>query len=163
MVETEYQTAEKRFVEEVGLFFEQLGWPRMAGRVLGRLLIAEPSHQSACELAEALMASKGSISSVTRLLINYGMIERLSLPGVRRDYFHVKPCGWDQLFSQKLALVSTFRGIIKRGLELLEGKETSTRQWLEGIDDLYGFLERQLPLLLANWEQERLKSKLPEK
>ena len=162
-METEYQTAEKRFVEEVGLFFEQVGWPRMAGRVFGRLLISEPTHQSAGELAEALMASRGSISGVTRLLINYGLIERISLPGVRRDYFRVKSCGWDNLFSQKLALVSMFRGIIKRGLELLEDKETSTRQWLKEIDDLYAFFERELPVLIAHWEQERLKSKIPGK
>ena len=162
-METEYQTKEKSFVEEVGLFFEQVGWPRMTGRVFGRLLIVEPSHQSAGELAGALMASKGSISSVTRLLINYGLIERISLPGVRRDYFRVKPCGWANLFSQKLAMISIFRGIITRGLELLEGRENLNRQWLEEMDDLYAFFERELPVIMANWEQERLKSKMPGK
>lgn len=158
-METGTETAEKYFVEEVGIFIEELGWPRMAGRILGRLLIAEPAHQSAEELSEALIASKGSISNVTRLLIQYGLIERLSLPGVRRDYFRVKPGGWDHLLGQKLSLLSSFRGIIKKGLELLKEKDSFTRQWLEEMYDFYAFLEREFPLLIANWEQERARSR----
>lgn len=163
MVETESQTAEEHFVEEVGLFCEQGGWPRMAGRVLGKLIIAEPAHQSATELARALMASKGSISSVTRLLIQHGLIERLSLPGVRHDYFRVRQGGLNQILSHRLAQISTFRGIIKRGLELLAGKETITRQWLEEMDDLYAFFEREIPVMMARWERGRSKSKAPVK
>ncbi|MFQ3629252.1 MAG: MarR family transcriptional regulator, partial [Cyanobacteriota bacterium] len=75
------------FVEEVGLMFELIGLPRMAGRIFGWLLISQPPHQSSGELAEVLQASKGSISSMTRLLIQLGLIERLPLPGDRRDFF----------------------------------------------------------------------------
>ena len=57
------QTKEKQFAEEVGIVFEQTGLPRMAGRILGWLLIAEPPHQSTEQLINALMASKGSIST----------------------------------------------------------------------------------------------------
>ena len=71
----EQQVEEKHFVEEVGLFFEQSGMPRMAGRILGWLLISDPSHQTTSELAEVLLASKGSISTMTRLLIRIGLIE----------------------------------------------------------------------------------------
>ena len=83
------QGEERNFVEEVGLFFEQTGMPRMAGRILGWLLISDPPHQSTDELAGGLIASKGSISTNTRLLIQIGLIERLSLPGVRHDYFRI--------------------------------------------------------------------------
>lgn len=33
------QIEEKHFMEDIGLFFEQMGLPRMAGRILGVLLI----------------------------------------------------------------------------------------------------------------------------
>ncbi len=155
MNEEQQQDKEQRFVEEVGLFFEQRGLPRMAGRILGWLLISDPPHQSADELAEALMASKGSISTMTRLLIRIGMVERISLPGQRRDYFLIKPDDWDELIKEGLTRVTAFRSLTERGLELLEGKDPHIRQRLERMRDMYAFFEREFPALIERWEQER--------
>ena len=77
------QNEEKKFIEEVGIVFEQTGLPRMAGRVFGWLLISDPPYQSPAELAEVLMASKGSISTTTRLLLQLGLVERFIIPGER--------------------------------------------------------------------------------
>ncbi|MFC1931980.1 GbsR/MarR family transcriptional regulator, partial [Chloroflexota bacterium] len=63
------QAEEKRFVEEVGILFEQTGMPRMAGRILGWLSVSDSPHQTTDQLTKALMASKGSISTMTRFLI----------------------------------------------------------------------------------------------
>ena len=69
---------EKRhFIEDISLYFEQMGLPRMAGRVLGVLLIAEPPQQSLNDLCEMLQASKSSVSTTTRLLIEMGLIDRV--------------------------------------------------------------------------------------
>ena len=109
---------EQRFVEDVGIFFEQRGVPRMAGRVLGWLLICDPPHQSVDELAEALLASKGSISTTTRLLIRLGMVVRTSLPGQRKDYFVIRSDCWDWAMREALAKVSEFRALAEEGLVL---------------------------------------------
>ena len=74
---------EQQFTEDFGLFFEHLGVPRMAGRILAWLLICDPPEQTMQDLVDALGASKSSISTMTRLLMNFGLIERLSLPGER--------------------------------------------------------------------------------
>lgn len=145
---------EKRFVEEVGLVFEQSGMPRMAGRILGWLLISDPPHQSTDELAEALMASKGSISTTTRLLIRIGLIERIGLPGVRRDYFRIRPGAWHQLIKQSTEQLTIIRQLAERGLGLVKGKNPLTRQWLEDMHDFYTFFEREFPALLERWEEE---------
>jgi len=150
----ERQVEKKQFVEEVGLFFEQSGMPRMAGRILGWLLISDPPHQTTGELSEALMASKGSISTTTRLLIRIGLIERISLPGQRRDYFRFKPGAWHQLLKEGLVQTTTARQLAERGLELLEGKAHVNRQWLEEMRDIYAFFEREFPVLVERWEQE---------
>ena len=153
----EQQVEEKNFVEEVGLFFEQTGMPRMAGRILGWLLISDPPHQSTDELAGGLMASKGSISTNTRLLIRIGLIERLGLPGVRHDYFRIRLGAWDHLIKQSVDQVAIVRQLAERGLKLLEGKPILTRQWLEEMRDMYAFFEREYPALLERWEQEQTK------
>lgn len=155
------QAEEKHFVEEVGIVFEQTGLPRMAGRILGWLLISDPPHQSTDELVEALMASKGSISTMTRLLIQIGLIERLSLPGVRHDYFRLQPDAWQHMIRRGLVdEIRMVRQLAERGLELLADKTPLTRQWLEEMRDVYTFLEREFPTLLERWEQERKRDKL---
>jgi len=156
-VDDEQQVKEKGFVEEVGLFFEQSGLSRMAGRILGWLLLSNPPHQSTDELAEALMASKGSISTMTRLLIQIGLIERISLPGVRHDYFRIRPGAWEHLLKQSVEQITILRQLAERGLELVEGKTPLTRQGLEEMRDMYAFFEREYPALLERWEQEREK------
>ena len=154
------QAEEQRFVEEVGIFFEQSGLPRMAGRILGWLLISDPPHQTTSELAEVLLASKGSISTITRLLIRIGLIERTSLPGERHDYFCLKPGAWHQMFKDSLVQVTAARQLAEHGLELLEGKAHVNRLSLKEMRNMYTFFERELPVLLERWEQERKEGEL---
>ena len=150
------QAEEKHFVEDVGIAFEQTGLPRTAGRIFGWLLISDPPHQSMSELAEVLMASRGSISSMTRLLIQIGLIERISLLGVRHDYFHLQPDAWQHMIRHGLEdEIKMFRQLAEHGLELLADKTPLTQNWLEEMRDVYSFLEQEFPLLLERWEQER--------
>jgi len=149
---------EKNFAEEVGIVFEQTGLPRMAGRIFGWLLISDPPHQSTDQLAEAVMASKGSISSMTRLLIQVGLIERTSLPGVRHDYFRLQPDAWKHIVGRGLKdEIKMFRQLAERGLALSTDKAPLTRKGLEQMHDIYAFLEREFPALLKHWEQKHHK------
>lgn len=157
MEEDERELGKKNFVEDMGLFFEQAGLPRMAGRVLGQLLLSDPPHQSLDELTEALMASKGSISTTTRVLIQIGLIERICLPGVRHAYVCIKPGAFQHALKHGAEEVTQLRKLAERGLELVEDKASLNRQGLEEIRDMYAFFEREYPLLLERWEQERAK------
>ena len=154
------QAEEQNFVEEVGIVFEQTGMPRMAGRILGCLLISDPPHQSTDQLTKALMASKGSISTMTRLLIQIGLIERLSLPGVRHDYFRLRPDAWQHAIKHGIDEIKMVRQLAEHGLELLTDKTPLTRKWLEEMRDMYTFMEREFPALVERWEQESKEGKL---
>jgi DNA-binding transcriptional regulator GbsR (MarR family) len=158
----ERQLEEQRFVEEVGMVFEQTGLPRMAGRILGWLIISDPPHQSTDQLTQALMASRGSISTMTRLLIQIGLIERLGLPGVRHDYFRLRSDASQRMIRRGLEdEIKMVRQFAERGLELLADKTTVTRTRLEEMRDVYAFLEREFPALLERWEEEHKKKELP--
>lgn len=145
----------KHFAEDVGLFFEQMSLPRMAGRVLGWLLICDPSHQSMNELAEALSASKASISNNTRLLIQFGLIERISLPGERRDYFRIEPNAWQRMIKHRAAQVVSFRRLAERGLTLIADKEPHLKTRLQEMRDIYAFYEREFPRLIEKFDREQ--------
>ncbi|WP_309236478.1 GbsR/MarR family transcriptional regulator [Microcoleus sp. FACHB-672] len=154
MDEEQRQFELKRFVEEVGLLFEFAGLPRMAGRILGWLLISNPPHQSTGELAEVLQASKGSISTMTRLLIQAGLVERTSLPGDRRDYFCIKLGAWSALIKERVARITAIRQLAEHGLQLLEGEDPQRRQRLQEMHDFHAFFEGQFPMMIEHWEQE---------
>ena len=139
---------EIHFIEDIGLFFEQLGMPRMAGRILGVLLISDPPAQSISEIGEKLQASKSSVSIMARLLAGNGLIERVPSSIPRRDYYRFKPGGWNIYIHQWLGLMAALHQITERGLGLLANKPAELRQRLQEAHDLFSFIEQEFPPLL---------------
>jgi DNA-binding transcriptional regulator GbsR (MarR family) len=144
-----------QFVERVALTYERSGLPRIAGRILGWLLICDPPAQTAGELAAALDVSKGSISTMTRMLITMGLIEHTSRRGDRRDYFHIPAQLWVDVLRKQFAQLAVFRQLAESGLETLKDSPAASRDRLEVMRDLYGFFERELPGLIERWEAEQ--------
>ncbi|MGD0863536.1 MAG: MarR family transcriptional regulator [Candidatus Limnocylindrales bacterium] len=142
-----------RFVEEIGLVFDSLHLPRMAGRVLGAILIGPADGMTAAELAETLQASKGSVSGMTQLLIHYRFIERTARGGDRRDRFVVRSGAWARMMLWRIELLQRLQELAADGLELLG--PAGNPEPLEEVRDMYAFLERELPRLFDRWEEER--------
>lgn len=142
------------FVEQAGVVFEHLGFPRMAGRVLGWLLICDPPHQTPGELAAALQASKASISMTIRLLVQLGIIERVALPGNRRDSFRIRDHAWSRMTEERMEYVTTIRELAERGLTLRAGADDAATQRLREMRNFYAFYERELPALITRWRKE---------
>ena len=145
----------KQFIEDMGIHFEEMGLPRMAGRIFGCLLVCEPQHQSSDQLANIVAASKGSISTMTRLLIQSGVVERMGLPGKRDTYYRIKPGSWSELMRARISHVTRLRELADRGLTLLADREPKLRQRLQELRDFYAFLEQEMPALLERYDQER--------
>ncbi len=76
-------------IEQVARYFEEAGLPRVAGRLIGALVVADPREQSAAELAHRVRASRGSMSTMGRLLVAAGLAERRTQPGDRRELVHL--------------------------------------------------------------------------
>jgi len=146
---------EQIFVEKVGVAFEQLTLPRMAGRIFGWLLISESPLVSMGELVEALQASKSSISSMLRLLIQIELVELVSLPGERRDYYRIRSDAWVNSLKERLRQAQAFRQLAEEGLSVLEGASGERRQRLEEMRSIYAFLECEIPGLMDRWIDER--------
>ena len=151
--------AKENYIEEVGMRLEQSGMTRMAGRVLGALLVADPAEQSADELADTLQASRGSISTATRYLIQLGFIERMSKPGERRDFFRNKPHAWVEMTRRGLKETRQLREMAERGLELLETDDPEVRLGLEEMRDFYAFAEREFPKVFDRWDALKVSEK----
>ncbi len=152
------QVAAERFVEELGMQFElEAGAPRMVGRVLGWLLVCEPPEQSAAELAHTLQASKGSISTATRVLLRMGLVERVRVRGERFDRFRALPGAWEE-FLWRDEQFSGPRRVLRIGLEALTDEPPARRERLEQLDWMYAWWQRRLPRLREEYMAERRKA-----
>jgi DNA-binding transcriptional regulator GbsR (MarR family) len=144
---------ERQFSEEAGRVFEQFGVSRMAGRILGWLLICDPPRQSSGELGAALGASKGSISMATRLLESYGLARRVAVPGARGDFFEITPDAFTRAHDQ-IGTARVFRQLMEVGLAVLGDQDSPRAERLRETRDLYAFMERELPGLMERFRTE---------
>ena len=131
------------------------GMPRIAGRVLSALLVADPSEQTAEQLAATLQASRGAISGGTTTLLTMGLIERRRKPGDRKDYFRNRPNAWFEATKQQITLVAQLRRLSERGLEVLNSDDPEVTRGLRDMRDMLTFYERELPEMFAHWESLR--------
>ncbi len=106
------------------------------------------------ELSEELGVSKASVSTMTRLLVRTGLLERVPAPGARSTYFRLREDGFEKLFAAKMEGMVAFRPLAERGLRLLP-PDPEPRRRLRLLKALYAFFEREMPALLERWRAER--------
>jgi len=147
------------YVEEVAEGFARMGLFRMAGRVIGWLLICDPPHQSLVELGEVLQASKASISTSTRSLEQLKLIERVTFPGDRRDYVRIAPHAWSKMLARFEEESRIMRDLADEGLAVLAGAPPERRARLTEMRDIYEFLLEMGPTLDAEWRRRQSKKK----
>jgi DNA-binding transcriptional regulator GbsR (MarR family) len=148
----------QEYVEEIGLYFAGFGLPRMPGRILGWLLVCDPPHQSAEDLADALQVSSGSISMGVQMLVRAGAVEKHAIPGSRRTYYRMRPGFWLREAEEKAKQAAEWRKLAERGLALLAGLSDNTdnterAQRLRETRDMYAFLEVEYARIDARWRE----------
>ena len=92
---------------------------------------------------------------MTRHLIQVGLIERVSLPGVRRDYFRLRPNAWFHLVKQELARMAFLGELADRGYAFLGNQKPEMRERLRELKEMCEFYQRDMPGLLLAWEEQR--------
>lgn len=152
---------ESAFVEEMGRFLGSLGMTPMAGRMWGWLLICDPPEQTAAAIAEALQASRGSVSGTARILSTAGMIRRTTQPGDRREYFSAPPEALESMLASASATYRHLREIAERGLAATGGSSPAAQTRLEDFRDVMAFIEQEVPAVIGRFLAERARPARP--
>ncbi len=152
MTRNRIEPRQLEFAEEMGILMEQTGHPRIAGKILGLLLITSEAKTSGEDLARRLKASKGSVSTMTRFLIQLGLVEKVGVPGERRDYFKVRAGSFSSLLHARLAQVRDYRLILEKGLNIVSGEHTEASERLRRFHEFYEFFEKEFSTMLSQWE-----------
>jgi DNA-binding transcriptional regulator GbsR (MarR family) len=143
------------FVEEAGLAYGTLGLPRMAGRIVGYLLVCDPPHQTQPDLARELQASKGSISSMLRVLEQIGMVKRVTRPGQRREFVTIPEGAAGDMMLDGMRKTTIVRRLAEQGVRLLRDMPPEQTRRIRELHDLYAFLDREVPALIERWQAQR--------
>lgn len=155
----ERQERERHFVEELGLHYQELGAPPMLGRVIGRLLVCDPAHQTSAQLAEYLGASRGAISTTTRHMLQAGLITKVPMPGERSAYFRIAEGAWIRMARARLAHSHMLIEFADRGLELFGDRGEEHTRRLQEFRDFYAFMLERMPALFDEWRAEQEKNR----
>jgi DNA-binding transcriptional regulator GbsR (MarR family) len=108
------------WAERVATFFaEHYGLPPITGRILGWLMICDPTEQSAGEIADAIGASRASLTTNMRFLIASGLVRRLTRPGGRTSYYRIDDGMWDAVVRRRISSMVSFSQITLDGMNLV--------------------------------------------
>jgi DNA-binding transcriptional regulator GbsR (MarR family) len=146
---------QRELIEEFGLLQEQMGATRMTGRVSGWLLLCSPPVQSLTEIAEGLGVSKAAVSGAARLLLQNRIVERISEPGQRGDFYRALPADPDGIIP--LDHVRTLHRLIERALLSVADRDQSQPNYalMRDLLDFTTFVEVQLPELVQRWKAHK--------
>ncbi len=128
--------ATELFIEQMGLVAQADGLPRIAGRLMG-LMVIEGGPFSFGQLSDRLQVSRGSISTNTRLLENLGVIERVAHAGERQDYFQLAPSPYAQLLKGVVQRMSKAHKLVTTTQKTLPKEMKSAKSRLEDLGEFY--------------------------
>ena len=112
------------------------------------LLMASESPLSQADIKERLSVSEGSVSEGTRALEAIGMVERVTYPRVRRDFFKVHPDAWVNCAELTLAFVGDMHQVAGKLRATVGNGSPTVREQVEQMSDYYSLLATELPKIL---------------
>ncbi|MET8775186.1 winged helix DNA-binding protein [Nocardia sp. NPDC050713] len=142
------------FVEDFALVLERMGLVRMTGRAAGWLLVCDPPEQTFAQIADALQASKGSISNSLKQLTTMRWVDKSSKPGDRKDYYSIRPGIMPELIRSQAGQYTDLTAMTARGLALFEDPQSEQAARVLDIHEFFVWLSKEMPALVDRWYAE---------
>ena len=141
------------FIDGFAALMETRGVPRAAGRIFSYLQVSEPAEQTAAQISRALGVSLGTVSGMTRLLMNAGWVRRTTRRGERQAVYRAAEGTMTLAVDGVMEPIRRARALTTRGLELMAGRPDAARARLQELNDVYRFFEEWFPMILEQWHR----------
>ena len=138
--------------------YQNLGHSSLMGKIVA-LLIASPEPLSLDDISAQLQMSKGPVSQIARKLKEHRLIEKVWIPGERRDFYRAA----DDIFGQAFA---NYAASMKRNKQIaadfeqqigdFEHQDAQTRHLLARMQEMktfYEAMEAHNRAFLESWQQ----------
>ena len=143
----------EQVIENFGQYFEQYKLSRILGRVYGLLLITDQPYLGLDQMVTELNVSKASVSTTARQLISFTMIEKVTRPGDRCDYYRISSKAAVSYLQSTLRNAMGFANLID-GAARLEDLQPDARAKIEKLQAVYTSLAQILASFFAALETE---------
>jgi len=118
-----------RWVERVATFcVDEWALPPITGRIIGLLMICDPPERSAGQIADAIQASRASLTSNMRFLAAIGLVRKVRVPGDRTTYYRIEDDAWHKVVQRKLESIGSFGDIADEGFAITGREGTGTER-----------------------------------
>lgn len=141
-----------RFIEQMGLVAQGDGVARIAGRLFGYFIV-HGGPVSFAVLAEALQVSRASVSTNARTLVSIGMIERVTRPGDRQDYYQLAESPFLRMIETYLTRMRKMQEILQQADQSIPPHMTATHRRLGQMSDFYSVAVQSNEQMLKELEQ----------
>jgi biotin operon repressor len=145
---------QQEFIERVGLYFAQYHLSRIGGRLLGLLLLVD-RPVGIEEMATLLGVSRASVSTNIRETADFGLTERVGIPGDRRDYYRFSEDAWHRGLEARIVGTLQLRRIAEQGLAALQGNDTTASNRLAELVDFCDFTIEEQRAAIVRWQERR--------
>jgi hypothetical protein len=142
------------FVERMAMAFADVGFPRMAARVLFAVMAAD-EPLTAAEIGERLEVSAAAVSGAVRYLTQFGMLVREPVKGSRRDRYRMPDNPWYEATITKTGLYKNFIDIASAGVDALHGPATPSGERVAEMRDFFIFVQEEIDSLGERWRARR--------
>jgi DNA-binding transcriptional regulator GbsR (MarR family) len=145
----------RQMVEHLAMTLNDLGFPRMPGRVLVALMAADEDTLTAGDLAERLDVSPAAVSGAVRYLTQIGLILRQPAPGSRRDVYRLPANPWYEATMVKRQGLTDIADIADDGVQALGGEATRAGHRMAELRDFFRFAQDDIEKLVVRWRETR--------
>jgi DNA-binding transcriptional regulator GbsR (MarR family) len=152
MSRTPPTTVDEFMIDEFATLWSHV--PRIASRMFAALLLSG-EELSSHELVERLGVSSASVSTMGRLLVGLGMVERRVSPETRRDLFRVPDDAWAQLQRDDERIISQVVDWLERAIDLRRRRDGEAPDAMIEMRNFFAFLEQEIPTQIARYAEWR--------
>lgn len=144
--------AARRFADRMGHATAADGLAPIAGRLFAALLLSD-EPRSLDALADELGVSKASVSTEARRLFERGIVERVTVPGDRRDYYELAPDFFAQVIRARLARWRRLQHLIDDMRDASPALSPVVKQRFASVDELHDTVIDRIEIALDAWER----------
>ncbi|MFN8209048.1 MAG: hypothetical protein U0T82_16820 [Bacteroidales bacterium] len=134
---------QKELVETLGQIYEKEGFPPIAGRILGLLIVSDKEKFTFDEIIEELQISKGSASTAIRMLELQNGIEYITLPGDRKRYFRLKKADRFSLVDEYKSKLERSQSYLQMVLDLKADKHSDNAEFIRDMIGILSFFKNK--------------------
>lgn len=142
--------------ERMALVLTDLSMQRMTARVMSAFFFTEEAALTSRELCDQLNASAGAVSMAIKTLTRLDLLERVPVPGSRRDHYRLRDDPWAMMASAEPAAFGSLIKLADKGLEQT-GPDSEVARRLRDMRDFYTFMSQEIPRVIERWHEAKEK------